>query len=278
MKQRKITKMTCMLGIISLALGCFGCEWSSGPGHHNPIETSEPEIGITPDVKDTYEKIETIETYSEVVKHQEAEVVSEDAPRTLTDEQAFGHTDQQLIRMARIALSKKDKDLALEWARQASSLNPDRAEPYNIMGRVWLERSEWDKAILNLEKAVSIVPTNHYYRNNLGFAYLLKKDFIRAVEELEQATEQESVPTYMINNLGLAYEGAGRFQEAISEFKKAVGQSPKYINAKLNLERIQTVAKLSDIEKKTNDDSSIELDDEFEGEDEDEILIESDSF
>ena len=83
---------------------------------------------------------------------------------------------------------------------------------------------------------------------DVGFAYLMKKDYGKAVEVLEGLVEGEDIPAYMLNNMGLAYEGAGRLQEAMSSFKQAVEKNPKYINAKINLDRLVTLAKRAEQE------------------------------
>jgi len=147
------------------------------------------------------------------------------------------------IQLGRLALKAKNLDLAEERVERALVLDPGFAGAHNIMGRIWLSRSHWHRAVHSLEKAVSLSPENRYYRNNLGFAYLLKGDYSRAIEHLEIAADDETVEAYIENNLGLAYEGAGRLQDAIAVFKEITEKSPKYVNAKINLDRLIVLAK-----------------------------------
>jgi tetratricopeptide (TPR) repeat protein len=165
------------------------------------------------------------------------------------------------IRLSRISLAIGNLELAEERAERASVLDSKRSEPFNLLGRVWVSRSHWDKAILFFHKAVTLAPENRFYRNNLGYAFLLKKDYSKAIEQLQVAAEGDGIPAYVLNNLGLAYEGAGRLQDAITTFGQAVERHPKYVNAKINLDRLTVLAQRAGMEEE--EDSTDELE-EFE--------------
>ncbi len=154
--------------------------------------------------------------------------------------------DDPWLQLARMSLDDGELQQAEQLARRALRLNPKRALAHNVLGRIWLKRSHWEPAIERFKKALQLSPTSIYYRNNLGFALLLKRDFQQAVEVLEPLAERDDVKAFMLNNLGLAYEGAGRLGEASTQFEGALEIRPRYVNAKVNLDRMVQLAQRSD--------------------------------
>lgn len=146
------------------------------------------------------------------------------------------------VQLGRLAFAGENLEEAEDLARHAVSLDPEDAGAHNLQGRVWLKRSHWHRAVASFGKAVQLAPDNRFYRNNLGLACLMKREYGRAVEVLQGVADQGEAPAFVYNNLGLAYEGAGRLQDAIASFRDALQRKPGYVNAKINLKRLVTLA------------------------------------
>ena len=146
------------------------------------------------------------------------------------------------IQLARMHLQQQEPDQAHKLIRQALERNPQRAISHNVLGRIWLSRSHWDRAVLSFEKALRLAPDNEYFRNNLGFTLILAHSYQRALAVLQPFEERDDLPAFMHNNLGLAYEGSGQFLDAIAAFEQSLEINPKYVNARLNLDRLLQLA------------------------------------
>lgn len=80
-----------------------------------------------------------------------------------------------LVRLASIALRRKDAVAAAEWARKALALRADSAEGHYLLGRALLESGDAERAIHELETAVKLSPASPEIHFNLAKAYTRAK-------------------------------------------------------------------------------------------------------
>jgi Flp pilus assembly protein TadD len=92
------------------------------------------------------------------------------------------------------------------------------------------------------EQVIDLAPNHGYAWNNLGFACLLANENEAAVDALTHAAELLPGVAYVHNNLGIALERTGRLDQAMRAFIAATELSPKYVKAKLNLQRLEQLA------------------------------------
>lgn len=148
-----------------------------------------------------------------------------------------------LVQQARLLVSQGRHAEAIRVGEEALLRDPEDAEVYQVLGRAHLGANELGLAILRFQQAVHLAPEHGYALNNLGFAYLRANDHARAVEVLTQAASLLPHVAYVQNNLGVANERLGRLEEARAAYAAATRLSPRYVQARVNAERVGRVAR-----------------------------------
>jgi Flp pilus assembly protein TadD len=146
------------------------------------------------------------------------------------------------IQEARSRLRAKDAVGATVAAMDAIARDPGVPEAHHVHGRAALSRGELQEAIDAFEKAVALDGDHGHALNNLGFAYLRANENAAAVQVLARAAALLPNVAYVQNNLGIALERVGRTEEARAAYSAATSLSPKYIKARVNMNRVAKVA------------------------------------
>ncbi|WP_223644258.1 lipopolysaccharide assembly protein LapB [Corallococcus sp. EGB] len=157
--------------------------------------------------------------------------------------QAEPHEAGALVQQARLLVSEGRFADAVRVGEEALLRDPEEAEVYQVLGRAHLGANELTSAILRFQQAVHLAPEHGHALNNLGFAYLRANDNARAVEVLTQAAALLPHVAYVQNNLGVACERLGRLEEARAAYAAATRLSPRYVQARVNAERVGRVAR-----------------------------------
>ncbi|WP_141325595.1 tetratricopeptide repeat protein [Myxococcus sp. AB025B] len=148
-----------------------------------------------------------------------------------------------LIQQARLLVSLGRHAEAVRVGEEAVVRAPEDAEGYQVLGRAHLASGELSPAILRFQQAVHLEPEHGYALNNLGFAYLRAGEDAKAAEVLARAAELLPHVAYVHNNLGVAWERLGREEEARGAYAQATRLSPRYVQARVNAERMNRVAR-----------------------------------
>jgi Flp pilus assembly protein TadD len=149
-----------------------------------------------------------------------------------------------LVQQARLLVSLSRFAEAIRVGEDALSRDPEDPEAYQVLGRAWLASGHLSEAILRFQQAVHLAPENGYALNNLGLAWLRANENARAAEVLARAAGLLPHVAYVHNNLGVAYERLGRTEEAQAAYSAATRLSPRYVNARVNSNRMSQVASL----------------------------------
>ncbi|NOK23961.1 tetratricopeptide repeat protein, partial [Corallococcus carmarthensis] len=148
-----------------------------------------------------------------------------------------------LVQQARLLVAEGRFAEAVPVGEEALLRDPEDPEVYQVLGRAHLGANELASAILRFQQAVHLDPEHGHALNNLGFAYLRANDNARAVEVLTQAAGLLPHVAYVQNNLGVACERLGRLEEARAAYAAATRLSPRYVQARVNAERVGRVAR-----------------------------------
>ncbi|GMT99951.1 hypothetical protein KH5H1_40710 [Corallococcus caeni] len=148
-----------------------------------------------------------------------------------------------LVQQARLLVSEGRFAEGVHVGEEALLRDPEDPEVYQVLGRAHLGANELASAILRFQQAVHLDPEHGHALNNLGFAYLRANDNARAVEVLTQAAALLPHVAYVQNNLGVACERLGRLEEARAAYSAATRLSPRYVQARVNAERVGRVAR-----------------------------------
>lgn len=149
-----------------------------------------------------------------------------------------------LVQQARLLVSLGRFAEAIRVGEEALSRDPEDPEAYQVLGRARLASGHLSEAILRFQQAVHLAPENGYALNNLGLAWLRSNENARAAEVLARAAGLLPHVAYVHNNLGVAYERLGRTEEAQAAYFAATRLSPRYVNARVNSNRMNQVASL----------------------------------
>jgi len=149
-----------------------------------------------------------------------------------------------LIQQARLLVSLGRHEEGVRVGEEAVLRAPEDAEAYQVLGRAHLMGGELTSAILRFQQAVHLEPEHGYALNNLGFAYLRAGENAKAAEVLAQAAALLPNVAYVHNNLGVAWERLGRKEEARAAYATATRLSPRYVQARVNADRMSRVAQV----------------------------------
>ncbi|HEY4220902.1 MAG TPA: tetratricopeptide repeat protein [Myxococcota bacterium] len=130
---------------------------------------------------------------------------------------------------------KKARVYADELVRQ----RPLDIEARELLGRALMQQHMWREAIDDYTLVVKSEPDNIFAHNNIGYSALQIGALEVAREHLEDCLSLSPQRGFMLNNLGVTYERLGRLAEAHAAFSRAAELSPKYLQARLNRDRVQ---------------------------------------
>lgn len=136
-------------------------------------------------------------------------------------------------------LAKADGERARVHAEELVRQRPLDAGARQMLGRAYMQEKMWKEAIASFALVVKDEPDNIFAHNNIGYSALQIGALDLARNHLERCLSLEPQQGYMLNNLGVTYERLGRSAEAHAAFSRAAELSPRYVQAKLNRDRLQ---------------------------------------
>lgn len=148
-----------------------------------------------------------------------------------------------LVQQARLLVSLGRHAEAVHVGEEALVREPEDAEVYQVLGRAHLGAGELPAAILRFQQAVHLDPEHGHALNNLGFALLRAGENAKAADVLARAAALLPHVAYVHNNLGVAYERLGRLEEARAAYASATRLSPRYVQARVNADRVNRLAR-----------------------------------
>lgn len=152
-----------------------------------------------------------------------------------------------LTTLTRLQLDAGQLGEAEVSARRMIELEPSNPEGHRLLARTFSKRNMWNETIASNEKAIFLGDDSAYTYNNKGYAELVTGRYDDAIDSFQNAVTKKGATHFMWNNLGIALEKSGRLAEAHGAYQKALEVSPKYVNAKVNLDRLVTVAEAEGI-------------------------------
>ncbi|MBX5483749.1 MAG: tetratricopeptide repeat protein [Myxococcaceae bacterium] len=189
------------------------------------------------DARDDLDALSQVDRLSKLVGDRKLRVATLERIAQLQKEDAT-----PLIQQARVLLSLKEYDRAIDVAHEAIARDASNPESFQVIGRAHLSRGELSQAIESFRKVISLDPDHGHALNNLGFALLRANENEEALNVLTRAAELLPHLAYVQNNLGVALERMGRIDEAKRAYARASDLSPKYVKARVNASRVASVS------------------------------------
>ncbi len=128
-----------------------------------------------------------------------------------------------------------DREKAIEFARRAVELAPNKEITSVNLGFIYLRLGLVDEAIKEYQRFIATNPftANGYY--NLGYAYIVQNKLNEAVVAFHQAGKINPKLAYAYNNKGWCLWKLGRYAEAVEAFQSAIVSKPDFVDARFNL-------------------------------------------
>ncbi len=132
--------------------------------------------------------------------------------------------------LAEAARRGGDLDRALQYYRQALSLNPDDREARYNYAVTLQEAGRLEEAFVALKTAISLDPGRPEAHNALGIALAARGELPLARDEFRRAVELDPRNTRAWNNLGNVLRDLGNLDEAEQAYRRAVFLDASYVD------------------------------------------------
>lgn len=158
-----------------------------------------------------------------------------DANTALVDFQRAARLAPQVpevfINMAAAASRLGQHDEAVESARHAVMLTPDRAVAHGALGNALVAANRLKEGEVALREAAERAPDTLAWKLNLGDCLLAQGLIDTARRWFNHARQQDPTNSMAFNGLGLCEQAAANHTAAIPHFEKAVAQQAQYAEA-----------------------------------------------
>ncbi|MBM3925813.1 MAG: tetratricopeptide repeat protein [SAR202 cluster bacterium] len=150
------------------------------------------------------------------------------------------HADA-LIGLGALALSRHQFQEALDYGRQAASINPYSSAAQGVIGDAYLELGQYSQAWETFQRMVDLRPDLSSY-SRVSYARELQGDMPGAIQAMRQAVEAggraSEGTSWTLVQLGHLYFKTGDLAAAQLEYLKALDLYADYIPAEAALARI----------------------------------------
>ncbi len=131
-------------------------------------------------------------------------------------------------------LLREMPDQAIEHLDNATEIDPEFAEAFNLRGRCQKYLDRYDLAMLDYFRALMIDPEYGEAYRNLGNAYYYLDMTDQMIPVFTKAVELIPDSALAYNNRGFAYQKIGEFELALADHDKAIELDPSYAEAYLD--------------------------------------------
>ena len=163
---------------------------------------------------------------------QEAQLPTPKVAEVSPKDRAKLHTD-----LAAGYYERGQMDVALEELTEATKLDPDNANIYNVYGLVYAVMGEDGKAQQNFQRALQLAPQDSDIRHNWGWYLCTHGRAQESIAQFDQAVRNPlyKTPEIALVNAGRCSASFGDTAAAEQYFKRALAVSPGNPNAAYGL-------------------------------------------
>lgn len=144
-------------------------------------------------------------------------------------DQLYGQLTADLPKLAQIvhlrglvAHSKGDHELTIQFAAQASALDPTNIEAHNLLGTGLFRAGRNDEAVAAFKRGLTIAPQSVMLLTNLSLAYQAAGRFHESLQAAQQAIDLAPQSNQLYGNLGIAQVRLGQHRAAIASFRQTL--------------------------------------------------------
>jgi len=107
----------------------------------------------------------------------------------------------------------------------------------NLLALSLAQQGKRAQAVDEFRAALRLDPGNAGLHGNLAFILLQQNDFEGARQHYEAYLTGQAGSAFVLTNLGMALQALGRIDEAKERFRQALAVDPKYVEARIRLDR-----------------------------------------
>jgi len=107
----------------------------------------------------------------------------------------------------------------------------------NLLALSLAQQGKRAQAVDEFRAALRMDPGNAGLHGNLAFILLQQNDFEGARQHYEAYLSGQAGSAFVLTNLGMALQQLGRIDEAKERFRQALAVDPKYVEARIRLDR-----------------------------------------
>lgn len=137
-----------------------------------------------------------------------------------------------------VYLAQGEADQGVQYFQKVADSSPDRAQAQLWLGWSLLKQGEKDKGVEALEAAIQIEPQMREADPILVEFHLQEKAFDEALEVARQRVQRLPDDPMSHDLLGMVYATKGENELARSAFERALELDPGYVDAEMNLVRL----------------------------------------
>jgi Flp pilus assembly protein TadD/mono/diheme cytochrome c family protein len=147
---------------------------------------------------------------------------------------------EALTGLAQIEIEANQTSQAIQHLTTAIRINPSLADAHEQLARAYAQGGDLQGALAELEKAAQLKPDDATIHSGLSQVLAATGDLQRAIDEQRAALKLLKDDADGWNNLGVLEARTGHASAARDAFQHALRLDPQHLQAKANLERLQT--------------------------------------
>jgi tetratricopeptide (TPR) repeat protein len=147
----------------------------------------------------------------------------------------FPDHDEALHLLGVLALQVHRPDLAIDYLRRATVLQPNIPAYHGNLGNAFRGHGQLDEAVASYRRTLELEPNLAEAHNNLGAALFSQGKRDEAIDSYRRALELKPDFPEAQNNLGMALADAGKLDEAAACYRRSLQLKPDYAEALNNL-------------------------------------------
>ncbi len=148
----------------------------------------------------------------------------------------------EALKQLGIIFSIRHNPLAVDYLRNAATLQPKSPDPLYILGMHYQENGEPDKALSVYQEIIQIDSTFKLAHYNIGYIYLVyKNEYSNAIDAFRKAIIIDPEYTDAIYNKGYAEELSGLIDEARKDYQQVLRMRVNDDKAVTGLNRLDAI-------------------------------------
>lgn len=142
-----------------------------------------------------------------------------------------------------VLYAAKGNDLAIDYYKNAASLDPSNADIYYKLGLYYQQKERFVDAVASYGQAIQLNPQDGKSFYNLGYVNVAVGNYDKAVEHFSNAISINSTNIEAYFGKAYAFEMMGDLNKSGENYRACLMMKPSYVPAMDGLERLKVIQK-----------------------------------